>query len=118
MTSLPASVVERCVAVDIRARRARRSAIYFLVEIGEVVYVGRSDDVDKRIEWHVAYSTMDFDRVLWLPVAEEDLAAYEAALIRFLRPRYNRRCARDSSRDAAILTELGFVVADETRCAS
>lgn len=69
------------------------SGIYFLVKDGEdrgepqVVYVGQSSHVMKRITDHVSEKV--FDRAYFIRVPKTDLNYVEGELIRALRPKYN-----------------------------
>jgi hypothetical protein len=64
-----------------------RSGIYFLCELGHVVYVGQSINVGSRISSH--RNGKDFDRIFFLPWPRFDLSRIEAALIKVLRPPLN-----------------------------
>ena len=60
--------------------------IYFLCKSGNLVYVGKSRNVILRLSGHFQ---KDFDSVYMVPVAEDELRATEAFLIRLLRPPLN-----------------------------
>ncbi|MGB9390472.1 MAG: GIY-YIG nuclease family protein, partial [Xanthobacteraceae bacterium] len=60
-----------------------RSGIYFLCELGHVVYVGQSVNVGGRVGNH--RGGKDFDRIFFLPWPRFDLTRIEAALIKVLR---------------------------------
>jgi hypothetical protein len=85
------------------------TAIYFLIKGDAVVYVGQSVALAARIAQH--HEEKDFDRVLFLPVARENLDATEGAFIRALRPPLNRQTpCRLGTDDAATLAQCGFRV--------
>ena len=64
------------------------SGIYFLIQDGEVVYVGQASNVLARVGKHA--SDRDFDAWTWLPVPIGNLTRTERAYIDYLRPRLNR----------------------------
>jgi hypothetical protein len=64
--------------------------IYFLCLDGEVVYVGRTINLAKRISTHGEDKGKLFDRVFYLPTAENDLEWVEVKFISLLKPQYNR----------------------------
>jgi hypothetical protein len=64
-----------------------RSGIYFLCELGQVVYVGQSVNLGSRISSH--RNGKDFDRIFFLPWPRFDLNRIEAALIKVLHPPLN-----------------------------
>ena len=65
------------------------SGIYFLVEAGQVVYVGKSKHVQERIAQHREYSRFSFDGYSVEPCSPGDLARREAYYIRLLQPKHN-----------------------------
>jgi hypothetical protein len=78
------------------------AGIYVLKFLGEIVYVGKSQNVAERVPQHIISKEFDsaeyaplFGSVIALPRAEieridSELLAKEKALIRFLRPKLNR----------------------------
>jgi hypothetical protein len=71
------------------------SGIYLLMQGAEVVYVGQSINVAKRIGAHIGQK--DFDRALYLPTQRKDLNRVEAAYIKKFNPIYNKTlCVFDS----------------------
>lgn len=95
--------------------------VYFLFDKEEIVYVGQSANVPSRIAAHRTKRNtwVDFvwDRAAWLPVAEDDLSAYEGALIRRLTPRYNTSTPADTSRDREICDSLNLPACDIAKLA-
>lgn len=63
-----------------------RPGVYFLVDQGEVVYVGQSMQPMARIAMH---GDKQFDRVYLKPIPSRSLDAVEGALIRLLKPKLN-----------------------------
>ena len=70
---IPAVVIDPCV--------------YFLIRDGEIVYVGQSRQLPKRIESH--RSDKKFDRVLFVRVSQSVIDQVERRLIIELAPEYN-----------------------------
>lgn len=62
--------------------------VYFLCNGDEVVYVGQSINIFGRLVEH--RQNKNFDRIYILPIPEHELNAVEGALIRILKPKYNR----------------------------
>jgi len=63
--------------------------IYFLLDGLEVIYVGQSINLLSRIVGH-RRDKKEFDRILYLPVAQADLNKIEQSWIRKLKPRLNK----------------------------
>ena len=74
------------------------AGIYFLTDNDDVVYIGQSDCVLRRVVRHIEEREKVFDvtRVFWMPCRMDNLARLEAQLIRRLRPRYNKPPGRHS----------------------
>lgn len=66
-----------------------REGVYFLIDGGEIVYVGRSDNIADRIGAHVAAKRMVFDRVLTVPANGLDQERLEQRYIAAFTPKYN-----------------------------
>lgn len=66
------------------------SGIYFLHCKEEVVYVGKSINMRKRIGSHMAEGIKEFDAVSCKPTAERDLDKWERYFISRLTPKYNK----------------------------
>ncbi len=64
------------------------SAVYFLCQGDEVVYVGKTGNLIQRLGCHK--STIKHDRSFYLPCASDDLAATESKFIKLLNPLFNR----------------------------
>lgn len=65
------------------------SGVYFLLEQGDVVYVGQAICILRRIGEHVG--TKKFSAWAWVPVPIPDLLVMERAYIRKFNPIYNHR---------------------------
>lgn len=63
--------------------------VYFLCLDDEVVYVGMTGDLQKRIATHRRDGWIRFDRTLFLTVKHEEAARVEAAFVAVLRPPHN-----------------------------
>lgn len=118
MTSPLAAIAGHLNELDLGVCRERRGAVYLLVRSNEIVYVGQTANLVPRIGLHLhgdrRSSVKKFDRVFWFACALKDLDAYEGALIRSLRPKYNLRAPTWKGRDNEILSALGLPpVADE-----
>lgn len=75
------------------------SGVYFLALKGEVVYVGQSQNVMRRIAYHLESKL--FDAAFYIPTAPDQMNETEAYYIRVMQPRYNR--------DAKGKTRLGWL---------
>ena len=62
--------------------------VYFLMDVEEVVYVGKTMGLSSRIAAHKRDKV--FDRCFWIPVPEKDLLATEGKWINKFSPKYNR----------------------------
>ena len=74
------------------------SGIYVLGYDDEVVYVGKSMALARRIGDHVGSPGFPFNSVYFLPVAPEDLSTFESFLILKFNPRYNSESPMELSR--------------------
>ena len=63
------------------------SCIYFLLDNIEIVYIGQSINLASRISQHMLVK--DFNKVLYLPVPQENLLSVERFFIEHLTPKYN-----------------------------
>lgn len=66
------------------------ACVYFLVGGQEVVYVGQSTKLPVRLQQH-REAGKSWERVLYMPLPEAELAAVESAWIRALKPPLNKR---------------------------
>lgn len=91
--------------------RPRLVGVYFLISKDVIVYVGQSTDVEVRVVQQTAKRRRRrrvFDRAAWIELPEADLSTYEGALIRALRPKYNRVAPTKNQRDDEVLARLGL----------
>ena len=63
------------------------SCVYFLLDNIEIVYIGQSINLANRISQHMLVK--DFNKVLYLPVPQENLLSVERFFIEHLTPKYN-----------------------------
>lgn len=67
--------------------------IYFLFDNGELCYIGKSVDMNSRLNTHIKSPQKDFGETYAIPIEikdPSDLDYYEKTLIRYFRPRYNK----------------------------
>ena len=88
--SLPATLA--WIADDLREYVAWTypPCVYFLLRDQQVVYVGSSNSLAKRVIDHIDEG-MKFERVLWVPADERTYRTQEATFIRLLQPIDNIR---------------------------
>lgn len=82
LTLSPTEIVRRSLPAD------HLSGVYFLLKADEVVYVGQSVNMYRRVEAH-RLQGKDFDRVTYLPAREEVLRELEMVYIHLYRPAQN-----------------------------
>lgn len=70
-------------------RALAQSGIYFLLAEGEVVYVGQSVDMRRRVADHIGDGLKVFDAVSFVPCHPDKLISVEAKFIRRYAPKYN-----------------------------
>ena len=64
--------------------------VYFLIYRNEIVYVGLSDTLQRRLHQHTKDKI--FDKVHWIRVEAKDQKYIEAYYIKTLNPKYNKFC--------------------------
>lgn len=86
------------------------SGIYLLIRNDEIVYVGASKNMQRRIYVHgIRPRRLRFNRAMCLPLPTRVLPFYEGALLRELAPRYNKSIpASRRAHDAEILYGFGL----------
>lgn len=92
------------------------AGVYLLVKRDEIVYIGSTADILRRLYAHVSDRrrrqrfSKRFDRVLWLELPAAVIAHYEGALVRALRPPGNSvvHVRKFDAHDAEILYGLGL----------
>lgn len=78
-------------AAPIAENPGRKSGVYFLVRGGEIVYVGRSVNVEARLATHIDSPDKDFDSACYLPIDDQrETDIVERFFILALRPEHNR----------------------------
>jgi predicted GIY-YIG superfamily endonuclease len=92
-TDFPEELVEIHAGLQDYQYVRRFPCVYFLINFGTVVYVGQSKNLPSRIAQHRQGSKhtpkKDFNRVVYLPVREEELNAAETRYIKKLQPKWN-----------------------------
>jgi hypothetical protein len=72
----------------------RTPCVYFLINFGQIVYVGQSINLAVRVAQHRSGTNgtpkKEFNRVLYCPVAKNKLCDIESHFIKLLNPTYNR----------------------------
>ena len=63
--------------------------MYFLFQGDDLVYIGKSNDVEYRIGQHRSRNKITFDRVAIVPCAMSELTKLEARYIRKYTPFFN-----------------------------
>ncbi len=71
------------------------SGVYFLCNMGELVYIGKSQCVSHRISQHYKDGKIEFDKVFWVPYDVEFIGSMELAYITSLRPKLNKTNNKD-----------------------
>lgn len=64
-----------------------RRGIYFLMKAGAIQYIGKTEDIYRRLGQHI--NAKEFDDVMFLPTEAHPLQAYEDACIRIFHPPLN-----------------------------
>lgn len=70
-------------------RSFKTSGVYFLYRFGEIVYVGQSSDVLRRVGEHMADRHKEFDEVAFVPCQPLNRLWMESQYISRIRPEYN-----------------------------
>jgi hypothetical protein len=65
------------------------SGVYFLIHEGQVVYVGQSVDMRRRLADHIGEGAKVFDSITFIPLPISQLNVVEARHIKRYLPRYN-----------------------------
>lgn len=68
----------------------RLSGLYFLIHKGEIVYVGRSDNVIGRVASHISAGDKDFDSFAYLPAGR----IREGHYVHLFNPKHNKMWAK------------------------
>ena len=63
------------------------SCVYFLIDAGQIVYVGQSTNLASRLIQH--RNNKEFNRVLYMPIENNRLDEVERFFIETLEPKYN-----------------------------
>jgi hypothetical protein len=85
------------IAAGAIVRQKRTPGIYFLLDEGQVVYVGQSINLWARLYDHVCKGKMQFDRYFTLTCKRSELTPLESRYIRKFQPKYNKMPRWDRS---------------------
>ena len=66
-----------------------RCGVYFLINLGKVVYVGQSTSVFARVSTHFVDPSKQFTHFAWCEVDKHLLDKFESLYIHVLRPQFN-----------------------------
>jgi hypothetical protein len=66
-----------------------RSGVYFLINEGKIVYVGRSANISERIATHVKNNEIPFGSTHMIPAAGVEMDRLEQIYIGSLKPEFN-----------------------------
>jgi hypothetical protein len=66
------------------------SGVYFLYNNDELVYIGKAQNIAKRILEHIVEGTKPFNRVMYELVPVDSLSRVETILIKALKPPFNK----------------------------
>lgn len=83
------SLLSRDEILSLAIPGGRLSGVYFLIHEGEVVYVGRSENILGRIAAHISEGEKEFDSFTYLPAGP----IREGHYIKLLNPKYNKMWA-------------------------
>jgi hypothetical protein len=70
------------------AERWDSASVYFLLSGGRLVYIGKTNNLQKRISDHARVK--QFDRVLYMAASRDQAETLEAVLISYFKPQLNR----------------------------
>ena len=71
-----------------------RHGVYFLIKNKKIIYIGRSNNVIRRIGRHIGNGIKDFDAVTYIEIPERYIADtnhIELSYIQMFKPKYNKR---------------------------
>jgi len=63
--------------------------VYFLIQSKEIVYIGQTTNILRRINSHIRKRKFHFDRYAFISLPKESLEATEKLYIKKFRPKYN-----------------------------
>lgn len=63
--------------------------VYFLIDIEEVVYVGKSENLYARLTTHIIEGVKGFNRVFYITIPSINMNEVEMKFIKSLKPKYN-----------------------------
>ena len=88
LATRPTPLLARDVIIEMASPVHQVCCVYFLILAGELVYVGKTINLAKRLGRHLQDGKA-FDSVSFLECKKRDLARLEMAYISSLKPKYN-----------------------------
>jgi len=86
----PYTIMKSKVEILERAREYfTKCGIYFLIDHGDIVYVGQSVNVESRVATHAIEGTKEFSHYSFVPCEKQHLNNIEALYIKHFDPKYN-----------------------------
>ena len=73
------------------------SGIYFLYDNDELVYIGETIQVLRRLQDHIYENKKNFSKAFFIKINKEKTLKIETELIRFFKPKYNGVKKADSN---------------------
>jgi len=68
-----------------------KTGIYFLIKNNEIIYIGKTIELVRRLGNHLSEKEKDFDSYFFMEFKEEELNAMEYFFIRKYKPKYNSK---------------------------
>jgi excinuclease UvrABC nuclease subunit len=87
--------------------RTEVSGVYVLIDSDDVVYVGKSFDIESRVAQHARRGRFSFQQAFCLETAANEMDAFEGFLIRMFNPRHNKNCPDWRQDDDLVLRRFG-----------
>ena len=85
---------------------SKYSGIYFLYKDKNLVYIGQSVCVMQRVGTHLNEGFKDFNNVYFMLVPKKYLTEIEGSLIRYFRPKYNGKIAKQTETEKNYVQQL------------
>ncbi len=76
--------------LEVHLKPIPKVGIYFLYKNTEIVYLGKSKDIEKRIIEHIYMLKKDFDSYSYLEVGNDKIDFYERFFLNKFLPKYNK----------------------------
>jgi len=75
----------------------KESGIYFLLDKEEIVYIGKSTNIIKRVTEHFSEGIKKFNLYSYIPVEVDSLSEAEDFFIKKYKPKYNIRLVKEKN---------------------